>query len=103
MELVLRGCENSAKTSNPNINYIDSILSSWYSKGIKSPDEIEEKDKKPEKKEYSKDRPGRRLKANKTRFHNFEQRTSNYTAEQLEDIARKKREEYYLRKKGEIK
>ncbi len=37
MELVLRGCENSAKTSNPNINYIDGVLSSWYRKGIKAP------------------------------------------------------------------
>jgi len=31
----------------------------------------------------------------KNRFHNFEQRTSKYTAEELEEIARRKREEYF--------
>ncbi|MFS8542107.1 MAG: DnaD domain protein, partial [Tissierellales bacterium] len=31
----------------------------------------------------------------KNKFHNFEQRTSKYTAEELEEIARRKREEYY--------
>lgn len=40
----------------------------------------------------------------KNRFHNFEQRTDNYTPDQLEDIARRKREEYYskIRKKGTL-
>ena len=103
MEMVLRGCENSKKTSNPSINYIDGVLSSWYHKGIKTPDEIDEKDKKPERKEHKRDKTERRPRAVKTRFHNFEQRTSNYTAEQLEDVARRKREEYYLKKEGESK
>lgn len=31
----------------------------------------------------------------KTKFHNFEQRTSNMTTDELEDIARRKREEYF--------
>jgi DnaD/phage-associated family protein len=103
MELVLRGCENSKKTSNPSINYIDGILSSWYHKGIKTTDEIEEKDRPPEKKEYKDAKLDRKFKSHKTKFHNFEQRTSNYTAEQLEDIARRKREEYYFKTKGEVK
>lgn len=33
--------------------------------------------------------------AKKTKFHNFHQRTDNYSADQLEDIARRKREEYF--------
>jgi len=33
----------------------------------------------------------------KNRFHNFKQRTDNYTEDQIEDIARKKREEYFKR------
>ena len=103
MELVLKGCENSKKTSNPSINYIDGILTSWHHKGIKTIEEINEKDKPPEKKGYKGTKFDGRVKANKTRFHNFEQRTSNYTAEQLEDIARRKREEYYLKAKGENK
>lgn len=103
IEVVLRGCENSKKTSNPSINYIDGILSSWYHKGIKTPEEIEEKDKPPERKEYKSSKTQRKTKGTQTRFHNFEQRSSNYTAEQLENIARKKREEYYFKAKGEIK
>lgn len=103
MELVLRGCENSKKTSNPSINYIDGILSSWHQKGIKNIEEIEEKDKKQEKREYKNFKTDRKIKATKTKFHNFEQRTSKYSAEQLEDIARRKREEYYSKAKGEEK
>ena len=32
MEIVLKAVENSKKTSNPSINYIDGILTSWYHK-----------------------------------------------------------------------
>ena len=103
MELVLKGCENSKKTANPSINYIDAILSSWHHKGIKTIDEIEEKDRLPEKKEFKDIKPNIRFKAPRTKFHNFEQRTSKYTAEQLEEIARRKREEYYFKTKGEVK
>lgn len=37
--------------------------------------------------------------AKKTRFHNFEQRSDGYTAEQLEDVAARKRREYSERNK----
>lgn len=103
LDIVLKACENTNKTSNPSINYIDGILSSWYTKDIKNVDEIEEKDKKPEKihpnenREYSK----ATSKPVKTRFHNFEQRSSKYTSDELEEIARRKREEYYSKAKGE--
>ncbi|MCF6464735.1 DnaD domain protein [Clostridium sp. Cult2] len=103
MEVVLRGCENSKKTSNPSINYIDGILTSWHHKGIKAVDEIEEKDRPPERKEHKNSKIDKRPKSVKTRFHNFEQRTSNYTAEELEEIVRRKREEYYFKNKGESK
>ncbi|MCF6460959.1 DnaD domain-containing protein [Clostridium sp. Cult3] len=105
MEIVLKGCENSKKTSNPSVNYIDGVLSSWYEKGIKSLEDIEEKDIRPPKKEQGYKRTERRTRTSKNKFHNFEQRTSNYSAEQLEDIARRKREEYYSKYskiKGEL-
>ncbi|GMG98030.1 DnaD domain protein [Tepidimicrobium xylanilyticum] len=102
MDLVLKACENSGKTSNPSINYIDGIITSWYNKGIKSVDEIEEKDKLQNKKDRA-DYKVEKVKPIKTKFHNFQQRTSNYTAEQLEEIARRKREEYYFKGKGEGK
>ena len=102
MEMVLKGCENSKKTSNPSINYIDGILTSWYEKGIKSVEEIEIKDKLPERKE-EKTATSFVRKAVPNRFHNFEQRTSKYTAKELEEIARRKREKYYFNNKGEVK
>lgn len=101
MELVLRGCENSRRTSNPSINYIDGIMTSWYEKGIKNVDDIEKKDKPSENKEVNTAKRTRNRKTNSNKFHNFEQRTSKYTAEQLEEIARRKREEYYFKQKGE--
>lgn len=111
MEMVLRACENTNKTSNPSVNYIDGILSSWHKKGIKTVDEIETKDIFPEKKDMDEIRYPKLKKQQgqskstgksiKTRFHNFEQRTSNYTSDELEEIARKKREEHYLKVKGE--
>ena len=107
MEMVLKGCESSKNIPNPNINYIDGTLSSWYNKGIATLEDIEQKDKKPERKEYknmkTSTNTNKRPQATKTRFHNFDQRTSNYSEEQLENIARRKREEYYLKKKGENK
>ncbi|WP_077369317.1 DnaD domain protein [Anaerosalibacter sp. Marseille-P3206] len=103
LELVLKACENSKKTSNPSINYIDGILTSWHGKGISTVDEIEEKDKPLKNEQYKDKKTYQRTtgKAAKTRFHNFEQRTSKYTSDELEEIARKKREEYYFKSKGE--
>lgn len=108
LEMILKACENTKKTSNPSINYINGILSSWHSKGIKTVDEIEEKDKRV--KTNNKNNKGRtrtyyknlnRPKTAQTRFHNFEQRTSQYSSDELEEIARKKREEYYFKIKGD--
>jgi hypothetical protein len=41
-------------------------------------------------------------KATKNRFHNFEQRSNNYTKEELEEIFRKKRESYIKNTKGDV-
>lgn len=102
MELVLKGCEGSAKVAKPNINYIDAILTSWYKKDIKTIEDIEEKDKPKETKEYSKPKVTvNKAVPKKTRFHNFKQRTDNYTEDELEEIARRKREAYLQRVKGE--
>lgn len=104
MDIVLKGCENSKKTSNPSINYINGVLTSWYKKGITTFEEIEEKDKRTEKKAHTNsNKAAKRPKAAQTRFHNFEQRTSSYSAEDLEDIARRKREEYYSKTRGDVK
>ncbi len=101
MEMVLKACESSGKISNPTVNYIDGILTSWYHKGIKTLEEIETKDKPPEREQKAPS--SKPFKAKQTRFHNFEQRTSKMTEEELEAIARRKREEYYSRAKAEVK
>lgn len=46
MEIILEGCRRTvAQTSNPNIKYLDSILSSWASYKVKSLEDIEQLDK----------------------------------------------------------
>lgn len=40
-----------------------------------------------------------KVQSKKTRFHNFEQRTDSYSADDLEAVAEKKRQEY----KGKLK
>jgi DnaD/phage-associated family protein len=96
MEVILKACENTKKTSNPSINYIDGILSAWYKKGIKTVSDIEEKDKPEPKNQDSKATTKPKV---KTKFHNFEQRTSKYSPEELEQIIRKNFEEK-MKKKG---
>ncbi|NLC04453.1 MAG: DnaD domain protein [Tissierellia bacterium] len=102
LELVLKGCENSSKVSNPTINYIDGVISSWYKKGIKEVEDIETMDAPKEKREYTTKNPTvKKYTAAKTRFHNFEQRTDKYSAEELEAVARRKRDAHNQRLKGE--
>ena len=103
LEMVLKGCESSSKTANPSVNYIDGVLKSWNEKNIKTLEDIEEKDKPKEKKEYKVAKPSQIKNVPlKTRFHNFEQRTDKYTSEELEGIARRKREAYNQKAKGEV-
>lgn len=102
LEMVLRGCESSANVANPTINYINGVLESWHKKGIKTIDEIAQKDKPRQRKEYNNTKSSKnRSKPLQTRFHNFEQRTDKYSSDELEDIVRKKREAYNERAKGE--
>lgn len=102
LELVLKGCENSSKVSNPTINYIDGVMSSWNTKGIKQVEDIETMDAPKEKKDYAiKKTTDKKYTPAKTRFHNFEQRTDKYSSDQLEAIAKRKREAHNQKLKGE--
>lgn len=65
------------------LNYVEGILKNWNANGGMKLD--------------SEDKPKQKPKvatAAKTRFHNFEQRTSNYTEEELEEIVKRKRQGY---------
>ncbi len=92
MEVILKACENTKKTANPSVNYIDGILSKWKEKGIATVEEIAEKDK-PQTPAYQKSNSAGSPRGSKvkTRFHTSEQRTAKYTPEELEAIARKRR------------
>ena len=102
LELILEACKRD-KNPVPSIRYVNGILESWKIKNITSVDDIEVLDVK-EKRETttSKTNYQNRPKQVKTRFHNFEQRSSNYSEDELEDIARRKREEHMKKLKGEV-
>ncbi|AOY75340.1 DnaD domain protein [Clostridium formicaceticum] len=88
IDIILKACENCSKTSNPNINYIDSILSDWHKKGIKKVDDLDiEKEKQKEQKKeplpISSPKPQHKI---KTKFHLSESRGSRYDAKELEEL-----------------
>ncbi len=93
LDVVLKACE-ADKNPTPSIRYVNGILKSWYKKGIKSVEDIETLDKPSETDSKSKKAQVRRPKAATTRFHNFEQRTEKYSSDELEKMARRKRENY---------
>lgn len=84
LEIILAACQNSSRTSNPNINYINSILKDWYSKGVKHVDDIEKLDQK--EKKSSTYRPVQNSNKIKTKFHLAKSRGDKYTAEELEQL-----------------
>jgi len=102
MDLILEACSRD-KNPTPSISYVNGILMSWHSKGIKKVEDIELLDRPREEKEKKK--ASARKNTTTTRFHNFEQRTDKYTSEEInariDEIARKKREAYRKRAKGE--
>lgn len=102
MELVLRGCESSSKIQYPTINYIDAVISDWFKKGVKSVEDIEIMDRPPEKPapKPESQRPKKQI-SYKTKFHNFEQRSSKYSAADLEEMAKRKRDAHRLKGKDE--
>ncbi|MCC5909558.1 MAG: DnaD domain protein [Clostridiaceae bacterium] len=91
MDVVLKACENSVKTSNPNLKYIDGILSDWHKKGINKVEDIEILDERPK----PKPRPNPTSTTTKppqvkTKFHLAESRGSKYDAKELEDMLLKR-------------
>ena len=83
MDLVLAACDKCINISNPNLGYVNRILKNWNDKGIKSVDEISTKDVKP------------KTNANKkTKFHNFKQLSDDYSEDYLEDVFKKKRDNF---------
>ena len=91
MKVVLKACENSKNISNPNINYIDAILSDWNLKEVKTVEDIEAKDAASKPASKKTNNYNNRSSQVNTKFHNFEQRTSKYTPEELEKMVLRKK------------
>ena len=82
MDLVMAACKRCININNPNLGYVDKILKSWHEKGIEKLEDIEDKDRKT--RNYR-----------KTKFHNFKQQTDDLTEEDLEELAKKKRDAFF--------
>ena len=85
LELILKACENSSKTSNPNINYIHSILTDWFTKGIKKIDDIAMLDKR-QPRNTTPPATANKVNRHKTKFHLPESRGEQYSADELESL-----------------
>lgn len=85
-EWVKNAMLESERQGKRNKKYVEGILKNWkVGGGMKL-----STDKKQIQKAQNQNNT-----AKKTRFHNFEQQTDKYTADELEEIARRKREAYY--------
>jgi len=84
IDMILKACENSKKTSNPSINYINSILLAWKNDGLQTPEEADSKNEE-RKASVSKDK-NTPSKPKNNKFHNFKQRPIKYSNEELKKM-----------------
>lgn len=97
LEIILKACENSSKTPNPNINYINSILLDWFKKGIKEISDLENMTKHISKSSNSPTKKN----TTKTKFHLATSRGEKYSAEELEKLVLKNQKKIPLNLGGE--
>lgn len=85
IDLVLAACDKCVNISNPNLGYVDRILTNWHDKGIEKTEDIAKLDTK----------TNVRKPAVNTKFHNFKQLSDDYDNDYLEDLAKKKRKRLF--------
>ncbi|MGB3366350.1 MAG: DnaD domain protein [Acidaminobacteraceae bacterium] len=79
--------ENSKKTSNVNMNFMDAIISRLIGEGIKDVDSYKDMDRTPKKKpEFKENISNRTAPKNNNKFHNFKKSSTKYTNDELEKI-----------------
>lgn len=92
LELVLRACDKSINTANPNIKYFDSIIRSWNSKGIFTVQDLEKDEEDFAKAKKSKVKTSKKIQtktSNTTKFHNFTQSISDkYSDDEINKLVR---------------
>ncbi len=97
--------EFSKNMVGPTINKLDRKLEQIYNEGIKTLEELKaniDSKERVYRSNSNNSRPNSYKASNdKNYFNEFSQRTDNYTEDELEDVARKKREEAFARLRGE--
>lgn len=86
MEMLEEAAKRTAGSKNPNWTYMERILTSWRAKGIMKPEDLH-KDQKPPK-------------PRATRPNIENSRTARYSSQALDQMARKKMEDYLKRLEG---
>lgn len=92
MEVVLRACDETTKISEISFDYIDGVLKNWYKDNVNTIEDVEKRKEnfKINKEDTVKKKsPPTRSKKVYTQFHNFQQRTTKYSADELEKKIRK--------------
>jgi len=83
LDIIKLACEKTVEnTGKVSLSYAEKILSSWHKKGVKSVEDAEKADEKPQTK------PSVKHSAPKNVFTNYTQKV--YTDEEIEEILRRK-------------
>ena len=85
-ELVAEACSRTLRaTHNPSFPYTDKISAQWKKDGVKSIKDVEALDQK-RSGNQSRKKDGRKDAGRNNRFHNFEQRDTDYDSLVLEQV-----------------
>ncbi|KAB3532230.1 DnaD domain protein [Alkaliphilus serpentinus] len=87
LEVILKACESTSKTTKPSINYINGILTDWHKKGVKRLEDIDVLDKKEAKATSNQVNQSSSV---KTKFHLSKSRFDEYTPEELKSLLLRK-------------
>lgn len=88
-ELVIEACRRTMEaTHKPSFRYADKILSDWREAGVKSMEDVNQIDEKRRTTQSTQNRqsPRATVKAPVNRFHNFEQRSTDYDSLVLDQV-----------------
>ena len=85
-ELIVEACNRTLRaTHNPSFPYADKILSEWRKEGVKNIKDVEALDQK-RTRNQSQNKTRKKEQGTGNRFHNFEQRDTNYDSLVLEQV-----------------
>lgn len=85
MDSILYACSKSKNTSNPSIAFINGVLNRWNNANVLELESIQQWEKNSKIPKIQKSNNPKDAEKFKTKFHNFKQETSNYSAKELED------------------